>query len=77
MARLCEKCHTCHPIGTKCIKLKSLKQIAKEVSENTRRILRAMNRAEQETREHPSEDKYAGVIRIKDKYEGMIKSTTQ
>ena len=58
MARLCGECMTCHPLGTKCAKKKTLKQIAKESKKDTEKFLKALADAQKATRDNPGPQIY-------------------
>jgi hypothetical protein len=61
MPRLCEKCMSCHPVGTKCKRQLTLKQIAKKAHQDYKKLLKDIEDAEQKQEKHPSKQRYAGI----------------
>jgi hypothetical protein len=61
MARLCGQCMTCHPLGAKCAKKKTLKQLAKESRKDTVKFLKDLKAAQKATRDNPSPHIYGAV----------------
>jgi len=58
MPRLCEHCLACHPLGAKCARQLTLKQIQKLVREGSERVFKALARAEKAAKKHPGKGLY-------------------
>jgi hypothetical protein len=53
---------TCHPVGTKCAKKKTLKQLAKESKKETEKFLKALKAAEKATKDNPGPQVYGVAV---------------